>query len=184
MALIDCHECGQKVSTEAAACPHCGAKPRVPAPEMAPAVVAVEKKKPSAIMRYGGGFLLVAFALAIIGTMAGGGKSEDAPKAADCAKDNLQCQGDKAVVSAGIYCKDPIERLAKHSVRWKDGTFDTKFSHFRWANKEAGVITMVGDKAEFQNGFGAYTPVIYECDLAADRKTVMDVRVREGRLPN
>lgn len=90
--------------------------------------------------------------------------------------------GDKAVVAAGIYCKAPIERLAKHSVRWTDGTFETKFSRFRWTNKSVGQLTMIGDKAEFQNGFGAFTPVTYECDLGADGKTVLDVRVREGRL--
>lgn len=28
MALIKCHECGQRVSTEAETCPHCGAKPK------------------------------------------------------------------------------------------------------------------------------------------------------------
>lgn len=28
MALIKCHECGNNVSTEAAACPNCGAKPK------------------------------------------------------------------------------------------------------------------------------------------------------------
>ena len=28
MALVKCHECGREVSTEAAACPNCGAKPR------------------------------------------------------------------------------------------------------------------------------------------------------------
>lgn len=28
MALIKCHECGSEVSTEAAACPRCGAKPK------------------------------------------------------------------------------------------------------------------------------------------------------------
>lgn len=37
MALIKCHECGNAVSTEAAACPHCGARPRGNAePVMAP----------------------------------------------------------------------------------------------------------------------------------------------------
>ncbi len=110
--------------------------------------------------------------------------SEDTkPAKAECAKDDLQCNGDQAVVAAGVYCKDPVERLAKHSVRWTDGTFETKFGRFRWKDKDAGTLTMIGDKAEFQNGFGAYTPVIYECDLAVDRKTVLDVRVREGRLP-
>ena len=32
MALIKCHECGNEVSTEAKACPKCGAKVRLPAP--------------------------------------------------------------------------------------------------------------------------------------------------------
>lgn len=30
MALVPCRECGQQVSTEAAACPKCGAKPKQP----------------------------------------------------------------------------------------------------------------------------------------------------------
>lgn len=93
---------------------------------------------------------------------------------------NLQCLGDRSAGPASIYCKKPIESMAKHSVRWVD---DSRFDRFRWADKEAGQITMIGDKAEFQNGFGAYTPVIYECDLDADGKTVLAVRVREGRLP-
>lgn len=32
MSLINCHECNHKVSSEAAACPHCGAAPRIPIP--------------------------------------------------------------------------------------------------------------------------------------------------------
>lgn len=105
------------------------------------------------------------------------------PATAECAKDDLQCLGDKAGVAASIYCRDPVEHLAKYSVRWTDGFLQMKFSRFRWKDKATGQLTMVGDKAEFQNGFGAYTPVIYECDLDADGKTVLDVRVHEGRLP-
>jgi len=105
------------------------------------------------------------------------------PAKVECEKGDLQCNGDKAVIAASVYCKDSVERMAKHSVKWTDGTFELKFSRFRWKDKDADVITLVGDKAEFQNGFGAYTPVTYECDLATDRKTVLDVRVREGRLP-
>lgn len=119
----------------------------------------------------------------------GGGSSspsapeKPAPTEATCKLDDLQCLGDKGVIAAGVYCQDDIERLATHSVRWTDGTFETKFSRFRWADEKAGVITYIGDKAEFQNGFGAYTPVTYECDLSPDNKTVLDVRAREGRLP-
>jgi len=68
-------------------------------------------------------------------------------------------------------------------MRWTDGTLELKFSRFRWAAQGGGAITFVGDRAEFQNGFGAFTPVIYECDLARDMKTVQAVRVRQGRLP-
>lgn len=175
MALIKCHECGKDVSTEAAACQNCGAPPATSAP--LPAKV----EKVSNLMS------VIVLSAVIIGLVAMCSSTDDqsnSKKEPDkCAKDDLQCLGDKAVVAAGIYCKDPIERLAKHSVRWTDGTFETKFSRFRWKDKAAGKLTMIGDRAEFQNGFGAYTPVIYECDLDADGKTVLEVRANEGRLP-
>ena len=100
-----------------------------------------------------------------------------------CEKDDLQCLGNAGLINAGVYCKDKVEKLAKHSVKWTDGWADSKFSRFGWRNKEDVVITYVGNKIEFQNGFGAFTPMIYECDLASDNKTVLGVRAEEGRLP-
>jgi hypothetical protein len=183
MALVKCRECGKDVSTEAAACPHCGV-PSVESTNDAPppAQPPSGKSKGSPI----GGAIALMITIAVIVSMCSSGddKNKETKKEENCAKDDLQCLGDKAVVAAGVYCKTPIERLATHSVRWTDGTFEMKFSRFRWKNKEAGQLTMIGDKAEFQNAFGAYTPVIYECDLDADGKTVLDVRVSEGRLPN
>lgn len=89
------------------------------------------------------------------------------------------------MIAAGVYCKAPIERLALHDVKWTDGFMDQKFSRFRWTDQVGGGITFVGDKAEFQNGFGAYTPMVYECDMAPDLKSVIAVRIdREGRLPD
>ncbi|AJZ61402.1 hypothetical protein OI25_6016 [Paraburkholderia fungorum] len=41
----------------------------------------------------------------------------------------------------------------------------------------------VGDKAEFQNDIGVYTPIIYECGLASDGRTVLAVSATAGRLP-
>lgn len=180
MALINCRECGKPVSTEASACPNCGAPPKPGAPPVA----AKQAKRKSPVP----GLIAVGILVGVIAMCSTDKKpaapAEDTkPAKAECAKDDLQCNGDQAVVAAGVYCKDPVERMAKHSVRWTDGTFETKFSRFRWKDKAAGTLTMIGDKAEFQNGFGAYTPVIYECDLAADKKSVLDVRVREGRLP-
>lgn len=49
MAIVKCKECGKDVSTEATACPNCGAAP---------------PKKASAIVKYGGGFIVVTFVLA------------------------------------------------------------------------------------------------------------------------
>lgn len=174
MALIKCRECGTEVSSKAAACVKCGAP---------------IKKQASKGAEVIGGLVILGLAGWILVEIFGGESShpsaaeKPAPAESACKAGDLQCLGDKGVVAAGVYCKDEVERLATHSVKWTDGTFDTKFSRFRWADQKTGAITYVGDKAEFQNGFGAFSPVIYECDLAADNKTVLDVRAHEGRLP-
>ena len=106
----------------------------------------------------------------------------EAEKSAVCRKD-LQCWGTKGIIGAGLYCKDAIERLAAHSVKWKDGTFDTKFSRFAWLDKDKGVVSFYGDKAEFQNGFGAFTSMTYRCDFNQDTHEVLNTEASEGRLP-
>lgn len=175
-----CEECGNEISTTAKTCPKCGATVKVPI-------------DPDAIK----GLLLLAGI--VIAWVAIASSCSDDPEPAkapakveakeaavepspECKPDDLQCNGDNGSISAGIYCPDEIEKLAKFSVKWTDGWLETKFSHFRWKNKEKGEITYIGDKAQFQNGFGAYASVVYECDMAADAKTIIDVRVREGRL--
>lgn len=174
MALIKCRECGTEVSSKAAACVKCGAP---------------VKKRMSKGAETGAGLVVVGLVGWILVEIFSGSSTrpETPEKTAQtevaCKSDDIQCLGDKGVVAASVYCKDEVERLATHTVKWTDGTFEMKFSRFRWADKAAGTITYVGDKAEFQNGFGAFTPVIYECDLAKDNKTVLDVRAREGRLP-
>lgn len=100
-----------------------------------------------------------------------------------CCKDDLQCLAEKGVVAADIYCKDPIERLATHVVRWTQAPQELRFSHFRWTDQPGGGITYIGDKAEFRNDAGIYTPIIYHCDLAIDDQTVVAVSATAGRLP-
>jgi len=173
MALIKCKECGTDVSDRATTCVKCGAP----------------IKAPKAKARSGCGVIVLgAIGVGVVVMIAAGSRNHSqnaASKSAEeaCQKDDLSCLGDKGVVGAGVYCKDPVERLAKYSVKWTDGTFELKFSHFRWADQTVGAITYIGDKAEFQNGFGAWTPVTYECDMANDNKTVLDVRESGGRLP-
>lgn len=185
--LVTCHECSKQMSTEATACPHCGAPPKA-TPRPAAAVARPARKRASPIVVFGGGFLAFVVAFGIWGTATGRHEAPDRAQAdADC-RTSLQCWGDRNLGKAHVYCKDYLERLALHRVRWTDeGLLDRKFSRFHWLNQGAGTITYIGDKAEFQNGYGAYTPVTYACnvgDLDASRPTVLGVRVlREGRLP-
>lgn len=98
-----------------------------------------------------------------------------------CKKD-LHCYGEDSVVGAGVYCAEYVEKLAKYSHEWTDGMLELKFSHYRWKDIDKGVITHVGDKIKFQNGFGAWENYIYECDYDPINKTVLDVRAKPGKL--
>ncbi len=171
MALTPCKSCKHKVDTSAKVCPSCGvANPGVTAGQ------------------YVIGFLFLV-GLIFIGVKMCSGGSDDKPQAAAQAvddatcKQDLQCWGDKFSISASIYCKDPVAKLGKYSSRWTDGTLETKFSRFRWLNKDAGTLTYIGDKIEFQNGFGAFQKHIYECDFNPENKLVLSVRAEPGQLP-
>ncbi|SMF77531.1 hypothetical protein SAMN06265365_13850 [Tistlia consotensis] len=102
-------------------------------------------------------------------------------EAARCRQD-LQCWGDKHALAASFACDDPVERLALNSFKWTNGWLEPKFSHFRWQDKEHGVITYAGDKIQYQNGFGAMINHVYECDYATETKQVLAVRAHPGRL--
>jgi TM2 domain-containing membrane protein YozV len=105
----------------------------------------------------------------------------DASGDAACRQD-LRCLAEKQSPGAGVYCKDPVERMAKNDFEWTDGFLERKFSHYRWKNKKAGIVTHIGDKIKFQNGFGAWVHHTYECDLDVSGTQVLGVRARPGRL--
>lgn len=170
MALKPCKSCKHKVDTSAKTCPNCGvANPGVTAGQQV------------------GGLIVLAIIIAVAVSMCSG-SSKDKPEDkvakvddASCRKD-LQCMGDKYTIAAGVYCKDPVAKLGKYTARWTDGTFDMKFSRFRWLNKEQGTLTFIGDKIEFQNGFGAFQKHIYECDFNPVNNQVLAVRAEPGQL--
>lgn len=171
MALTSCKSCKQQVDTTAKTCPHCGvANPGVTTGSII------------------GGLVALVFIGIIVVKCVGGG-DDDAAAAPEQAKvddatcvQTLQCWGDKHSISGGVYCKDPVEKLAKFTARWTDGTFETKFSHFRWLDQSKGTLTLIGDKIEFQNGFGAYQGHVYECDFDPATNQVLAVRASPGRL--
>ena len=110
-----------------------------------------------------------------------GEEKQKAEQDAACRND-VSCIGEKKLVTAGVYCRSQIERLAKYSSEWTDGFLEPKFSHYRLKAKDGGVVTFIGDKIKFQNGFGAWQNMIYECDLDTKTDNVLDVRASPGRI--
>ncbi|MGC4084267.1 MAG: hypothetical protein QM736_19695 [Vicinamibacterales bacterium] len=159
----------------------------------------------SAIIRWGGGFLLstllgglILASVAPTRFSASSNVSDGAPakpkapavepaaraqEEAKCRSD-LHCWGEKHMASAMVRCRPVVERLAKNNFEWTDGLLEPKFSHYRWRNQSTGEVTYIGDKIKFQNGFGAWTFYTYECDLDPAGESVTDVRAQPGRLPN
>lgn len=174
MALKPCRECKQEVSTEAKACPNCGTpKPTTPkasAKETLATLVVL-------ILLVAGGVTMCSDSDAE--KQAKAQKAEE--ESAKC-RQNLSCIGEKVSISASGACAREVERSAKNSMRWIDKSLEPKFSRYRWATADKKQVTLVGDRAQFQNGFGAYINVVYTCDVDVQSYGVEKVRVQEGRL--
>ena len=95
---------------------------------------------------------------------------------------DLQCWGDKNSVDATLACERRIEDIGLYGYEWTDGFLEAKFSHFRWKDRNRGVVTYMGDKIRFQNGFGAWLPHRYWCIYDTLRKYVLDVNAQRGRM--
>ena len=172
MALTKCKECGKRISKKAEKCPNCGAP--------------VKNKT-----KFGcGSIIYIFFAIVVILVVisvlfspdnSSDSKSKQSISDSDCKK-TLQCWGDKHNIAAAFSCDDYVEKLAKYSSKWTDGLLDPKFGHFRWKDKTKGIVTFIGDKIQFQNGFGAWQNYIYECDYDPVTEKVLSVRGRPGKL--
>lgn len=101
-------------------------------------------------------------------------------KEQNCDKD-LDCIGKKKMVVANAYCSMAVEQLAKYQSEWTDGFAERKFPYYRWGNR-TGVVTYYGGAIKFQNGFGAWQNMVYECDFDIRRDQPADVRAEAGRL--
>ncbi|WP_146186239.1 zinc ribbon domain-containing protein [Limnohabitans sp. WS1] len=175
MSIVACRVCKKEVSKTAPTCPHCGeSKPGEQKATVKDGLVGLA--------------MVIAAVVGLSQCMGGDDKAakvDQPPKLDDaaCAKD-LQCFGEKALIHNTAQCKQAVEKLAKHDVKWTDTLLDSKFSRYRWRNQDKRIATLIGDKAQFQNGFGAYTKIIYECDVqqTGDKWAVLGARVKEGSL--
>ncbi len=181
MALGKCRECGHEVSKRAKSCPSCG-KPH-------PTRTGISAKGFAIGL---GVVVLLGFALgdddkagsADEQMEANAAPAEDAvDMAADreaeeaACREDIQCWGDEHVFTAAVACEPIIERMAEYTMEWTDGWTEPKFGYFRWKDQDAGVVTFMGDKARFQNGFGAWSNVTYECDYDPTNEAVLDIRI-------
>jgi hypothetical protein len=101
----------------------------------------------------------------------------------DRCKGDLTCWAEKHMPAGSVYCRSLVERLAKNDFQWFDGFLEPKFSHYRWADKDRGLITYIGDRIKYQNGFGAWIIHTYECDFDPGTKQPVTVRATPGQLP-
>ncbi|HEU0283269.1 MAG TPA: hypothetical protein VFQ99_05755 [Gallionella sp.] len=102
MALINCKECGKEVSTEATACPHCGAKP---------------PKKSSGLMIL---FIIVGSVIALVLIISGspGGRSGEGEQArrAECAKALLEGSRVTSYLDKQAYDKVVADKCAGYNI--------------------------------------------------------------------
>ncbi len=80
----------------------------------------------------------------------------------------------KYEISAGLLCSREIPKLSKYDHKWTDGWYETKFSHYKNEVSTPGVLTVIGDKIKFQNGFGAWMKMQYWCKYDTQNKIVID----------
>lgn len=174
MALVKCKECGELVSTTAAACQKCGAPPRT--------------------TKSGGG---ISSAIAIIVVLVVGYNfiksnttaanvsvvATDPPASPTCksdwhlCNDNSELMNDNnSVVGAQIACKSKANETAKFgSPEWPWFAFGSFYKGDDGV--KTGKLRLVEKDAKFQNGFGAMAHVIVNCTYDLASESVVDVSV-------
>lgn len=178
MALIQCKDCGSKVSSSAASCPHCGrpinsAKQRSDNP--------------------GVGFIvLVAIALSIwIYHKATSSDSpgppvtiaqQAAPAIQACDPNKAECALDNDGGSALVLCKRAIDAKSAHTTKWSSGLWgDQEFPYVSWNDPSHSSLSLTGSAVQFQNDFGAWTPMTYSCIYDLASKSVLSAYVFAGK---
>jgi len=180
MALIECNECGNEVSNKAEQCPKCGAPIKPPKPLK-------KEKKPLGCGVWVVGLFIVAIFIGVAeeGSKSGGKSaakqlSESKPKKS-CG-DDLDCLYREHKIDIAVQCSKAVERLALNSFKWTNAWHEDEFPYYRWKNKEQRTIVAMGDKIQYQNGFGAYINHRYYCRYDLNTKRAVKVEAEAGRF--
>lgn len=176
MSLIDCKECGKKISRDAKACPNCGA-------EM--------PKRTSAIT-----WVVALFFVATIGTMisANNDAQETAQKQAvieqkriaqltpdqRAAEEKLKAQAAAKKLEADDLdtARSACEDFVKKTLHDPDSA---QFEDFRtyWAKLEKKDIYHVQVRVSAKNGFGALRKIAVDCRVAKAKGEWFAVRIKQ-----
>jgi hypothetical protein len=92
----------------------------------------------------------------------------------------------------GSACGRKIKNLVTYDIR-SPGTFYgtnsgnsalLRFTRWQVRVSQTGTITIRGDDAEAQNGFGTWLKVNYSCEVDLASKKIVNVSIDPGRLPD
>ena len=171
MALVDCPQCGHKISPSAIACPSCGH-----------GIAAGRKKSADANVAVGCGVVSLGVFGFMFWAMSEGGKIQDAEKTnPTCVSDYTKCSDNKEVierhhskdgVSLSVECKMKAQDSAKYGAELPWVSFGSYFLGSSYKN--TGTAILIENDARFKNAFGAAEAVIAKCfyDLKSDQAAI------------
>jgi hypothetical protein len=168
MAMTQCKECGNAISTKATACPACGVK-----------IVRTSGCAWIALAVFGVPVVVAALYPFLMDPPA---PSEEEIRsrlpAAECQRD-LQCWGERNQPMAAKPCSDAVVALAKWDHEWTEAFIPSRFG--RWSpGRTPDAILYQGDALKLQNGFGAWQRVKYYCEFEPQSgKAVAEITLRE-----
>jgi hypothetical protein len=92
-------------------------------------------------------------------------------------KGNFRWLKDNYSPKINLMCGNAVELSAKNSYRWTNGFLELKFPILAAHKSKEGFISAYGDNIQFQNGFGAWRKISYECTYDAANDSVFSISV-------
>jgi hypothetical protein len=90
---------------------------------------------------------------------------------------------DDKIFHVAYTCGTAVEKSAKYDLRWKLSSPSKRFPYTMGGRDMVNRITLVGDEAEAQNGFGGWVRVNYSCTFDWQSDKVVATTIEAGRLP-
>ncbi len=173
MPLIKCTECAKDISSAAPACPHCG-RPN-------PAITVKSSKGAGCL----GVIVTVGLGLALLSYF--GNHSDQNSAAAptvstvpdsSIVSNDSKSLADKYGTYASSYCAsdadDYLRTASQYAFKWDEiGFLGSKFDMHLKGVSSPGVLTLVSNKVELQNGFGGYERIELFCDYDTQHKKIL-----------